>query len=212
MIAKSALVFGLLSIFSTAWSQDLCHFRRADIPRNESRLSELAGVQEFRCDYELSKYTQGTLLIAELYKNGKCVGRFRMSRAKYDNSKKDTTGVISIGWQRDAHNLVSVHDNGDFYSPWTASIHLEDFTPFDAYYFADSSPEKQKHEDKGTPDFDLYPVLGICGQRTSQIAYPNVGNTKSFLEACRAARAKDAIIIYAYYSEFDEEPGMKFTK
>ena len=69
--------------------------------------------------------------------------------------EEDNTGIISIGWQRDAHNLVSVHDNGDRYNPWTSSAHLEDFDPVDACYFADSSPEKRKPDLEGSGYFDF---------------------------------------------------------
>jgi hypothetical protein len=212
---RTLIVFSILLIVSSvAWSQDASHFRRADIPRNEVRLSELARVREFRCQYDLAHFTQGTLLMAELFRDGKCIKRFRLARAKYDKSKKNTTGVISIGWHRDAHNLVSVHDNGDFYSPWTESAHLADFIPIDAYYFADSSPEKRKPDKKGSGsfDFELYPVIGLCGQRTHKIRYTETADTQSFLKSCALAGAKDAVVIYLYFSPLDEEPALKFTK
>jgi hypothetical protein len=202
------------AVASSAWSQDVSHFRRAEIPRNESRLSELSRVREFRCDYDLAHFIQGTLLIAEVFHDGKCVARYRLSRAKYDTAKKGKTGIISIGWQRDNHDLVSVHDNGDFYSPWVASIHLPDFTPLDACYFADSAPEKRKpdRDGKGYFDFDLYPVIGFCGPRTRKIRYPEKGDTQSFLDACRSGGAQDAVIIYLYFSPYDEEPALKFNE
>ena len=209
---RSIIAFLISLILSPlAWGQDTSHFRRADIPRSESRLSELAGVREFRCDYDLARFTQGTLLIAEVFRDGKCIDRFRLSRAKYDKSKKDKTGIICFGWQRNAHNLVSVHDNGDFYSPWTASIHLPNFDPVDAYYFADSLPEKRKPEGSGF-DFELYPVIGFCGQRTHKIRSPEAADTQSFLKSCDLAGAKDAVIVYLYFSSLDEEPAVKFTK
>jgi hypothetical protein len=168
-------------------------------------------VREFRCNYDLARFTQGTLLIAEVFRDGKCIDRFRLSRAKYDESKKGKTGIISFGWQRNAHDLVSVHDNGDFYSPWTESVHLADFIPVDACYFADSLPEKRKVEGSGS-DFELYPVIGLCGQRTHKIHYPETADTQSFLKSCAFAGAKDAVVIYLYFSPFDEEPAVKFTK
>ena len=128
--------------------------------------------------------------------------------------QEDKTGIISIGWHRDAHNLVSVHDNGDIYSPWTESVHLADFIPVDAYYFADSSPEKRKPDKKGSGyfDYELYPVIGLCGQRTHKIRYPETADTQSFLKSCALAGAKDAVVIYLYFSPLDEEPALKFTK
>jgi len=212
---RSIIAFLISLILSPlAWGQDISHFRCADIPRSESRLSELAGVREFRCDYDLARFTQGTLLIAEVFRDRKCIDRFRLSRAKYDKSRKGKTGIISFGWQRNAHNLVSVHDNGDFYSPWTASVQLPDFSPVDAYYFSDSRPEKRKPEKKGSGyfDFELYPVIGLCGERTHQIRYSEVADTQSFLKSCELAGARDAVIVYLYLSPLDEEPALKFTK
>jgi hypothetical protein len=208
------IVFLILFILSPlAWGQDTSHFRRADIPRSESRLSELAGVREFRCEYDLARFTRGTLLIAEVFRDGKCIDRFRLSRAKYDKSRKSKTGIISIGWQRNAHNLVSVHDNGDLYSPWTASVHLPDFNPVDAFYFTDSRPEKRKPDKKGSGyDFELYPVIGLCGERTHQIRDPETADAQSFLKSCELAGARDAVIVYLYLSPLDDEPALKFTK
>jgi len=212
---RSMIAFLISLILSPlSWSQETSHFRRADIPRSEARLSELAGVREFRCDYDLARFTQGTLLIAEVFRNEKCIERFRLSRAKYDKSRKGKTGIISFGWQRKTHDLVSVHDNGDFYSPWTASIHLPDFSPADAYYFADSRPEKRKAEKGGSGylDFELYPVVGLCGERTHKIRYPEIADTQSFLKSCQLAGARDAVIVYLYLSPLDDEPAVKFTK
>jgi hypothetical protein len=204
-----------LILTSTVWGQDVSHFRRAEVPANESRLSALNGVKEFRYAYELARFTPGTLLIAEVFRDGKCVDRFRLSRAKYDESKKSTTGVISIGWQSDNRKLVSVHDNGNRYSPWTASAQLADFNLMrEAYYFSDSLPEKRNPDKLRSEyyDFELYPVLGLCGERSLQIAYPKDGDAQSFLKACSLAGVKDAVVVYLYFSPLDEEPAVKFTK
>lgn len=197
-------------VCAPASSQDASHFRRADIPRNEHRLLALAGVREFRCDYELARFAQGSLLIAELFRDGKCIQRFRLARAKHDQSKKDKTGTLSIGWQGDAHTLVSVHDTGDSHGPWTGSIHLDSFIPEDACYFAESLPERRKSEGTGV-DVELYPVLGLCGQRTHQIHYPEAGDAQAFLKSCTSAGARDAVVIYLYSSPLDEEPALKFA-
>ena len=212
---RSIVFFLILLIVSPlVWGQDTSHFRRADIPRSEARLLELAGVREFRCDYDLARFAQGTLLIAEVFRDGKCIDRFRLSRAKYDESKKGKTGIISFGWERNDHDLVSVHDNGDFYSPWTATVHLPDFRPVDAYYFTDSRPEKRKPDKEGVgySDFELYPVIGLCGERTHKIRYPAIADTQTFLKSCELAGATDAVIVYLYLSPLDEEPAVKFTK
>ncbi|MFD0893130.1 hypothetical protein KBB96_17050 [Luteolibacter ambystomatis] len=194
-----------------AYGEDLSHFRRAEIPRSEARLSELAGVREFRCDYELGRAIQGTLLIAERYKDGACIGRFRLARAKYDTSRNHRTGIISLGWQRDAERLVSVHDNGDMYSPWTARAVFPGFKPMDACYFTNSKPEARKPERQGGLGFELYPVMAICGERNRQIRYPESPDTRSFLAACGEAGASEAVIIYLYFSPSDEEPSAGFS-
>jgi hypothetical protein len=213
MNTSSSLGAVSLSLILTALvgGRDVSHFRRVDVPANESRLSALNGVKEFRCAYELARFTQGTLLIAEVFRDGKCVDRFRLSHAKYHQSTKSTTGIISIGWQADNRKLVSVHDNGHRYSPWTASAHLADFNLMDAHYFSDSLPEKRKPEGSGF-DFELYPVLGLCGERSLQIAYPENGDAQSFLKACSDAGAKDAVVVYLYFSPLDEHPAVKFTR
>lgn len=204
-------ILSIIFLFvAPAWSQDVSHFRRAEIPRNESRLSELARVREFRIDYEMARYSNSSILIAEVYRDGKCIQRYRLSHAVNTTAKESNTGVISIGWQRDGHNLVCVHDNGNVYSPWTGSAHLPDFSPFDAYYFTDSLPEKRKSDKHGV-DFELSPVIGLCGERYSQINYPKNGNAQSFLEACKNAESKDAVIIYLYSTDGGDAP-VEYTK
>jgi hypothetical protein len=195
---------------ASAWGQEVSHFRYAEIPKNESRLSELARVREFRCDYELTGSTPYTKLIVEVFKDGKSVDRYLLSTAVYSQTTKNAKGIISIGWNRDTHNLVSVQENGERYSPWTGCAHISDFSPMDAYYFSDSLPETRKAEGDGY-DFQLYPVIGLCGERNSQIDYPKNGKSQSFLKACTDAGAKDAVIVYLYYSD-GGQPNMKFTK
>lgn len=185
------------------------HFRPAAIPANEVRLMELARVREFRGDYELGEFCQGTLLIAELHVEGQPVKDFRLSRAKYDTVRKSRTGTLAIGWHRDARQLVSVHDNGDAYSPWTAKIDLPDFTPQDAHWFEDSAPEERKPAREGLFPFQLYPVMGLCGERTHQVDYSGAKTAGDFIKACQAAGARGAVVIYLYMSTHDEQPGMK---
>ena len=204
-------LFAVLSSPLHALCEDVAHFNKLDIPASEARLSELARVREFRCSYELPQFSQATLLIAEYYKDGKRVKVFPLAHAKYDTRLKKTTGIISIGWHRDLHNLISVHDNGDMYTPWTASISLPDFTPADLCYFKDSSPEARKPESESGMDFTLYPVMGICGQREKKISYQDVKDKDSFLSACTQAGAKDMVLIYLYMSANDDHPSMPFT-
>src|SRR5688500_11779335 len=110
-----------LMLTSLVCGQDVSHFRRAEVPANEARLSALNDVTGFRCEHDIARFTLAPLLIAEVFREGHCVDRFRLSHAKYRQSKKSTTGIISIGWRQDGRKLVSVHDNGHRYSPWTAS-------------------------------------------------------------------------------------------
>ena len=102
----------------------VAHFSEADIPRNEQLLMALARVREFRCDYDLAHHSPFTVLIAEYYEDGKRVSVHRLCMAVYDQSLKNKKGVITIGWHRDHRKLIGVHDNGQFYSPWTGSVDL----------------------------------------------------------------------------------------
>lgn len=191
------------------------HFRRLEIPAHESRLSELARVREFRCSGEWPGFSGQTLLIAELYREGKRVKAFRLSRAVYDESLKKRAGILSIGWHRDFHSLISVYDNGEFYSPWTESIRLPDFTPVDGIFFENSLPEDRKPEGEnpqGYYSFKLYPVLGLCGQRQLKLSSSGWKDRPTFLAACKRAGAKDAVMIYLYQSDSGEEPAMRFEK
>ena len=188
------------------------HFRPAPVPAGEARLMELARIREFRGSYELGEFVQGTLLIAELHVEGQPVKAFRLSRAKYDRARQTRTGILSFGWHRDARHLVSVNDNGDLYSPWTAKIDLPDFAPQDAHWFADSVPERRKAEQDWHVSFGLYPVMGLCGERSSQVNYSSVKTGEDFVKACTAAGAKSAVMIYLYKSTHDEEPSIKFAE
>jgi hypothetical protein len=186
------------------------HFRPATIPANEARLMELARVREFRGSYELGEFRQGTLLIAELYVDGQPVKAFRLARAKYGTDRQSRTGTLAFGWHRDARQLVSVHDNGELYSPWTAKIDLPDFSPQDAHWFTDSAPVERKPDRDGSVPFQLYPVMGLCGERSLQVRYSGVKTSEDFAKACQAAGAKSSVVIYLYLSPYDAQPSMKF--
>lgn len=188
------------------------HFRQAPIPANEARLTELARIREFRANYELGEFCQGTLLLAELHVDGQATKTFRLARAKYDKAKQTRTGLLSFGWHRDASHLVSLNDNGDFYSPWTAKINLPGFTPSDACYFGDSVAEDREGGGSGVAKFRLYPVMGLCGERSAQVNYTEVKSGAHFVKACQAAGAKSMLVIYLYLSPSDEEPPLKFEK
>jgi hypothetical protein len=103
-----------------------------------------------------------------------------------------------------------VNDTGDLYSPWTAKTDLPEFSPQDAHWFADSAPEIRKPARDSSVSFELYPVMGICGERTLQMRDSGVKTSEDFVNACTAAGAKSAVMIYLYKSTHDEEPSIKF--
>jgi hypothetical protein len=213
---KSAIISRLLSgvalfVGAEPVRADGFHFLPDEIPADEVRLLELGRIREFRATYELGEFSQGTLLIAELYEDGRATKVFRLSRAKYDSVKRTLTGTLSFGWNRDRHHLVSLNDNGDFHTPWPAKIELRDFSPSDAFYFRDSVPEVRKPEGGGM-EFKLYPVVGLCGERTALIRDSEMKTRDDFLKACREAGARNALMIYMYMSPFDEEPPLKFEE
>lgn len=205
-IAAAALI---LTAPQVAHAGDF-HFRPAPIPANDARLMELARTREFRGSYELGEFCQGTLLIAELHVEGQPTKTYRLARAKCDTARQARAGTLSFGWHRDARQLVSVHDNGDLYSPWTAKIDLPDFAPQDAHWFTDSTPEERKPGRDGGLSFQLYPVMGLCGERSLQVRYTAVKTSEDFIKACQAAGAKSSVVIYLYLSSHDEQPSIKF--
>ena len=205
-IAAAAVI---ITATATALAGDN-HFRPAAIPANEARLMELARIREFRGSYEIAEFCQGTLLIAELHVEGQPVKAYRLSRAKYDLSKQTRSGTLAFGWHRDTHQLVSVNDNGDLYSPWSAKIDLSDFSPQDAYWFESSAPEDRKPPQEGQLPFQLYPVMGLCGERSLHVNYSKVKTAGDFVTATKTAGAKSAVVIYLYASPHDEEPSMNF--
>jgi hypothetical protein len=207
---RSIAVAGMIAAAPQAALAGDFHFRPAAVPAHEARLMELARIREFRGGYELGEFSQGTLLIAVLHVEGQPAKAFRLSRAKYDAAKQTRTGTLSFGWHRDARHLVSVHDNGDFHSPWTAKIDLPDFSPQDAHWFEHSAPEERKPARDWHLSFDLYPVMGLCGERTAQVNYANVKTGDDFVTACKAAGAKSSVMVYLYPSLHDEEPSMRF--
>jgi hypothetical protein len=209
-----ATLLWLVTSFAAA-GDDTAHFKRLDIPKNEARLSELAGVREFRCSFELGHFCIETLLIAEVFHDGKCTKRYRLSRIPYDPDTKIVTGTISIGWQSIAHRIVSVQDRTG--SEWveSASAPAPNFEPWprDQFYFVDSRGEKRREGDR---DFELFPVLGFCGpHERMQIRLVDVRDKESFLAACKAAHEMDAVVIYIYMNQFGltyEDPPLEFNE
>ncbi len=206
------ITFLALGYPATLRAADEAHFVRTTVPRDEARILALAGVREFRCDYQLGHFSGQTLLIAELYEDGKCAHRYRMSPAVYDNKKKTDKGIISIGWNTNLNALVTVNDNDEFYSPWTVSVVIPGFRPLDGHFFENSKAETRSPDDPQSVPYSLYPVLGLCGDRTLKISYDWDADVPKYLGACKAAGARQVIIVYLYQSAFGEEPSMRFDK
>lgn len=205
-LAGAVLLAGVRPVMAEGF-----HFTPAEIPDNEVRLMELARVREFRIAYELGEACPQSLLVAELHTFGQPVRAFPLARAVYARDEKTAKGTISLGWHRDARQLVSVHDNGrrELYSPFTAKIDLPGFSPQDGFYFRDSVPEERTPQREGMK-FQLYPVAGLCGERNALIRTDGVKDAKGYLAACEAAGAKQTVVVYLYRSENGESPAMKF--
>jgi len=214
----------LVGSTSRVFPDETDHFRKFQVPPDEARILALTGVREFRCDYEInesnaksfginspSNYQQDFCLFAELYSQGKCIGRYRLARATslFKDPKLPLKGIISIGWNAKDHELISVIDNGQFYTPWSAFVILKDFQCMDDFFFENSEPEKRHSDESG--DFELYPVVGICGERNTKISYIGVSNAAAFLKRCQEAHARFALMIYLYKASGGEDPSLSFN-
>jgi hypothetical protein len=217
----------LFGAVSPALADDVDHFRKFQVPPDEARILSLTGVHEFRCDYEvmptatdlpfsqgpLPNYQEDLFLFAEFYDEaGRCVGRYRLAVAVngFHDLKVPEKGIFSFGWNQEKHELISVIDNAQTYSPWSASLVLKDFSYFDHFFFENSTPEK-RHGEPGSPDPIIYPVVGVCGDRTHKMQESGFTDVNSYLKACYRAQAKGAVIIYLYKSSFGEEPALPFN-
>ena len=153
-----------------AHAQDICHFNKVDIPRNESRLLELASVIEFRCEPTIPKALideahGNTQFLAERYQDEKCVSREFFSVGKQSSKEKS---VISFGWNMDKQKLVVVNDTGFF--RLSGFVDLPDFHssgPRLWSFFKNSKPEPREAQDG--LKFDLYPIIGIRGSKARDI-------------------------------------------
>jgi hypothetical protein len=162
-------VFAAFILFGAtrfATADDADHFRQFKVPSDEARILALTGVREFRCDYESLpssliprnkeesefNYQQDVLLFAELYEGTTCVGRYRLAVSvnAFHDLKLPLKGILSFGWNQEKHELISVIDNEQFYSPWTASVFLKDFSYCDHFFFENSTPEK-RHSNPAQP-------------------------------------------------------------
>jgi hypothetical protein len=211
---------------SPAFADDVNHFRGFPPPPDEARILALTGVREHCCHYEIApnsvrflrsltgngNYQADFNLIAEEYSGTTCIKRYLLSGAvdSFTDVTKPETGIVSIGWNEEQHTLTSVIENGQFYSPWTAHVHIPDFDPVDAQFFENSAPEIRHSKDGG--DYALYPVLGICGSRTYKIpGQPGEHlDVKSLLGTYQFVKAKNAVIIYLYATSLGDVPPLKF--
>lgn len=214
---------------TAAAGDDANHFRGFHPPADEARILALSGVREYCCRYEIapatirflrslplpagkSSYQADFNLFAEVYSGTTCTARYRLAVAvnAFTDPVKPQTGVLSIGWNGEQHELTSVVDNGQFYSPWRGAVHLPEFSAVDAHFFADAKPEK-RHSAAGG-DYVLYPVLGICGDRSYKIPgnYEGIDDAQKLLGLYQFVKAKAAVIIYLYSTSLGDEPALKF--
>jgi hypothetical protein len=167
-----SLILIALLINCRAHAQDICHFTKVDIPRNEARLLELARVIEFRCDsilpqVQVDEGSGTSQFIAERYQNGKCVGRQCFSLGVFSKDellKGSYRGIISFGWHMDDQKLVGVHDTGYFHQTGFANLPGFDANrPNPWVCFKDSQAEPRTSN--GGLHFDLYPIIAMRGSK-----------------------------------------------
>ena len=220
-LIAAAMLFGANR---PAFADDMDHFQELKVSPDEARILALADVRDFSCNYEVRpspatprnalgsgfNYQQELQLFAELYEGTTCVGRYRLgfSINALNDLSLPLKGILSFGWNSNAHELVSVIDNEQFYSPWSASVVLKDFSYSDHCFFETSAPEKRVGLVYGSGNFDIYPVAGICGKRKLKINDAGFANAASFLKACKNAGAKNAIVVYLYKGS--DSPPLKF--
>jgi hypothetical protein len=149
-LLRKILLAALGLVSSTGWSQDMILFKEVPVSRDEVRQQRLAGLHEFRCSYDfLLPAKQTIMLFAETFRDGKSVGLYPMSISGGQNSGAQAKGFISVGWRRDARELVTINDDG--YLPWVARMKISEKefeTPeldwsFWAFYFEKSLPERR---------------------------------------------------------------------
>lgn len=195
LMKLSSLTLSVLLLTYGAQAEDVCRFTPVEIPRNESRLLELARVVEYRCECVLPRLDEDSQFIAERYQNGKCVSRQAFSLGKYSNDREgDYKGTIAFGWHEDDHILVGVHDTGYFHQ--TDIAKLANFTPTSSRvwsFFKESRAEQRAG--KSGLSVKLFPIIGIRGgssaQRTRDIpSLPQEEMTRFF------QTSSDSIIVY----------------
>jgi hypothetical protein len=216
----------ILAALQPLFADDADHFREDKVSLDEARILALTGTREMKCNYEINpgnvtpfnKNAPNNLqedfnLFAEFYRYGRCVGRYRLLVAVngFDSHTLSLKGGLSLGWNANRHELTVVVENGESYSPWSGSVTLKDFVFVDGLFFANSLPEHRKPDNPQSPDFDLRPVAGLCGDRNLKIRYSGVADAASFLRTCEAAHATNAVIVYLYKSTCGEEPALIFN-
>ena len=208
-----ALCFLMAAI--PACGDESCSFRESKVSPDEGRVLALAGVHEWKCDYALGSLTGGEfsntfMLFAELYHGTNLALRYRLALPVMD-SKLPINGVISIGWNNARHELTGIVENGQMYSPWTyGPTSLPDFSPINSLFFDPSQPELRKSEYPGSPDFFVYPVLGVRGNSMHKVNFTGVATSTDFLNACQHSMSRDALLIYVYKGMAD--PPLHFEK
>lgn len=194
------------------FAEDICHFNKVEIPRNESRLLELASVIEFRCEPTIPKALideahGNTQFLAERYQDGKCVSREFFSVGKGSSTEKH---VISFGWNMDNQKLVGVNDTGFFRLPGFANLpNFHSSRPRLWSFFKDSKPVPR--ESKDGLKFNLYPIIGIRGSKAKSSidanGYPPASTFQPIFRSTPLSSTElintfrkqpDSIIVYLY--------------
>jgi hypothetical protein len=208
------LLMLFIALTGAAWAgDDSAHFTKVEVPPAEMRLDNLSRLIEYRCNYEFAAKARGALLIAE-YHSGATVTDYLLPLFIFLDPQKGgakQTGTLSIAWHLDFHNLILAGERMED----SGAIHLPDFNPEGGFFFQASSPETRKPTGKNAEhgmEFQLYPVMGISGDRQLQLGFDKSGGVREFLDACERAQAKGAVVIYLYFSTSDEEPCMDFKK
>jgi len=227
---KRACFFAVVGFFAgvaVRADQDVNHFRGFPVPPDEARILALTGVREYACHYEVqptvkpesrnipgsqNNYQQDFELFAEVYSGTTCTARYRLATSvnAFDDLAKPLTGLISVGWNEEQHKLTTVIENGQFYSPWHATVHLPDFNAVDAHFFENSTGERRHSTASG--DFVVYPVVALCGERRFKIPGGFTGHetARDLLGLYQFVKARNAIIIYLYPARFGEEAPEKY--
>jgi len=183
-------------------AQEFCSFTKVSISDNDKRLLELSRIIEYRSESFIPESIReahnafDTCLVAERYKDGKCVSREMFSAGKLAQARDGgNKGVISFGWNIEKQSLSGVNGSGNFRFP--GHIKLQNFNPSSPRYssfFKISKPEVRIILNyKST----IYPVFGIIGlEGEPKRLSKSLDNLSSEQLSTHYKSQKDAVIVY----------------